>query len=97
MKAKVLTDFQICVGVPFMLLRVRAEYCGGALVFLWGGAMRRGGFGFYFLGVFCWCWRGNCLFWGGDWALGYTSMGFWHYSDLSQFPRILSVKSFSNS
>ena len=52
MKAKVLTDFQICVGVPFMLLRVRAEYCGGALVFLWGGAMRRGGSVSIFWGSF---------------------------------------------
>ena len=29
MKTKVLTDFQICVSVPFMLLRARAEYLGG--------------------------------------------------------------------
>ena len=40
MKTKVLTDFQICVSVPFMLLRARAEYLGGgALVFLWGGGL----------------------------------------------------------
>ena len=52
MKAKVLTDFRICVGVPFMLLRVRAEYCRGALVFLWDGAMRRGGSVSIFWGSF---------------------------------------------
>ena len=46
MKTKVLTDFRICVGVPFMLLWARA------LVFLWGGTLLRGGSNSVFWGSF---------------------------------------------
>ena len=58
MEAKVLTDFRICVSVPFMLLRARAGYVGGggAIVFLWGGALRRGG--------------GVSIFWGSFASIG---------------------------
>ena len=43
----------------------------------------------FFPGVFCWCWHN----FGGDWALGYNSMKFWDYSDLSWFPKIQSLLS----
>ena len=33
-------------------------------------------------------------FWRGNWALGYHSMGFRHFPDISEFPKILS---FDNS
>ena len=46
-------------------------------------------FSFFFPGVFCWCWHN----FGGDWVLGYNSMKFWDYSDLSWFPKILSLLS----
>ena len=32
-----------------------------------------------------------------DWTLGYNSMKFWHYSELSWFRTFLSLKSFNNS
>ena len=32
-----------------------------------------------------------------DWALGNNSMKFWDLPDISQFPKILSLKSFGNS
>ena len=35
-------------------------------------------------------------FWRGDWAPGYHSMGFRHFPDISQFPRILILKAFGN-
>ena len=36
-------------------------------------------------------------FLGEDWALGYNSMKFGHYFQLSYFPKILNLKSFGNS
>ena len=36
------------------------------------------------------------LFWEDDWALGYNSTNFWHFHNIPQFPKILSLKSFSN-
>ena len=39
-------------------------------------------------------------FWQGDWALGwalgYHSMGFRHFPDISLLPKVLSLKSFGN-
>ena len=37
------------------------------------------------------CGAGQCG--AGEWALGYNSMGFWDFSDISLFPKILSLKS----
>ena len=37
------------------------------------------------------------LFWQEDWALGYPSMKFRHFPDISQFPKVLSLKLFGNS
>ena len=37
------------------------------------------------------------LFWEEDSALGYNSMKFWDFPNLSKFPKILSLKSFGNS
>ena len=34
---------------------------------------------------------------GGGWALGNNSMRFWDFSDISCFPKILSLKLFGNS
>ena len=36
-------------------------------------------------------------FWKEDWALGCVSTLIWHFSNISQFPKILSLTSFSNS
>ena len=38
-----------------------------------------------------------CNFWKEDWALGCISTYFAHFSNISYFPKILSVKSFNNS
>ena len=35
-------------------------------------------------------------FWKGDWALGYVSTQIWDFSNISLFPKILSLKSFDN-
>ena len=35
-------------------------------------------------------------FWEGDWALGYHSLKLRQFPDISKFPMILSVNSFSN-
>ena len=35
-------------------------------------------------------------FWEEDWALGYNSMKFGDFSDISKFPKILSLRSFGN-
>ena len=32
-----------------------------------------------------------------DWALGFVSTEIWDFSNVSQFPKILSLKSFDNS
>ena len=36
-------------------------------------------------------------FWKGDWALGYVSTQLWDFTDISLFPKILTLKSFGNS
>ena len=36
-------------------------------------------------------------FWKGDWALGYSSILIWDFSNSPAFPKILSLKSFGNS
>ena len=36
-------------------------------------------------------------FWKKDWTLGYYSLKLKHFPDISQFPKIQSLKSFSNS
>ena len=40
---------------------------------------------------------GNLSFWPGDRAPGYLCIGFGHFPDIWQFPRILTLKSFGNS
>ena len=35
-------------------------------------------------------------FWQGDWALGYPSMKFRWFTDISQFPKIVSLNLFGN-
>ena len=37
------------------------------------------------------------LFWQEDWEIGFHSMKFRHFPHTSQFPKILSFKSFRNS
>ena len=36
-------------------------------------------------------------FWKGDWTLGYVSTQIWDFPNISLFPKILSLKSLSNS
>ena len=36
-------------------------------------------------------------FWKVDWALAYVSTQIWPFPNISQFPKILSFKSFDNS
>ena len=40
---------------------------------------------------------GKAVILAGDWALGYHSMGFTHFPDISSFPKILSLKLFGSS
>ena len=47
---------------------------------------------FLFLKSFCLVLKGF-WFWEEDWALGYNSMGFWDFPEISWFPKILSLKS----
>ena len=72
-----------------------AAYVGLAL---WGGGV---GFGFYFSAGFCWCWRGFGFGgWGGGagvWGLGYISLQFWDFPNISKFLKILSINSFGHS
>ena len=37
------------------------------------------------------------FWWGEHWALGYNSIKFWDFPDISWFPKILCLKSFGNS
>ena len=36
-------------------------------------------------------------FWMGDWALGSIFTHFWHFSNISEFNKVLSLKSFGSS
>ena len=75
----------------FRGLQSGAGYLGLALVFGRNSA-RKSFFGAFLLVLT------KFLFWrGGGWTLGYHSMEFRHLTDISYFPRILSLKSFGNS
>ena len=77
------------------------KYLRKALVSMWNSKIRET-FNFYFSAVFCWYqqsfyfekWPGH---WEEDWALDYNSMNFWDFPDLSEFPKILSLKSWGKS
>ena len=53
------------------------KYLRITLVFMWNGALPEG-FGYYYLLVLA-----EFSFWLGYWALGYHSMGFRHFPDVS--------------
>ena len=57
---------------------------GLAVVFVWGGAQRGGGgvVKFLFFDRFLLVLVG-VSFWSGDWALGYHSLDFRHFPDIS--------------
>ena len=63
-----------------LFLRSVAVYLGLALVFVWGGA-RRGGFNLSFEGFLLVL--VGLSFWRGGWALGYRSMCFGQFPDVS--------------
>ena len=65
------------------------RYLRLTLVFMWNAVLREM-FNFCkgFLMVLA-----KLLFWPGDWALGYYSMEFRHFLDISWFPKMLSLKS----
>ena len=66
--------------------RFRGQWLAGclglALVFVWGGARRGGGGDFLFFGTFLLV-LAKLSFWWGPWALGYHSMVFRHFPDIS--------------
>ena len=69
------------VGAAWVGLRWLAGYLGLALFFGWDGALR-GKFHVCCSRVFCQCQPGF-HFGGGGWGLGYHSMGFGHFPDIS--------------
>ena len=67
---------------------------GQTLVFVWDSA-QGGKFSFYFQ-EFLASIEKNDSFLQGDWALVYNSSKFWDFLDISEFPKILSLKLFWN-
>ena len=65
------------------------------LVFMWSTELRER-FNYYFWGHLC-HYKTKFSFWRGDWALGYHSVKFRHFPNISVFSKILSLISFSNS
>ena len=65
------------------------------LVFMWNNALR-GKFNFYFTKSFLLVLT-KFSFSQEDWALGYYSLNFLEFPDISWFPEILSYKLFGNS
>ena len=90
---------QFGVGRVYNILKLFCSRVTGylrlTLVFVLGSA-RREGFNICFFRMFL-VLLPKLSFWRGDWALGYHSMGFGHFPDISRFPKILSLQSFSNS
>ena len=78
------------ITIPSKLQSV-TKYLGLTLVFTWNSALREK-INFYFSRNVV-----TLSFWHEGWALGYHSMEFRHFPDISQFPKILSLKSFANS
>ena len=64
-----------------LLLQPPTKYLRKTLVFMWNSVLREK-FDFYFQGVFLLVLT-KFSFWEEDWAIGYNSMEFWHYSELS--------------
>ena len=62
---------------------------------MWNSPQREK-FNFYFL-FFIFLVLRKLSFWQGNWALGYHSMMFRQIPDISEFPKILSLKSLGNS
>ena len=65
------------------------------LVFMWNSTLRYK-FNFYFSRVFL-LGLTKCFFWYGDYTLGYHFMEFRDVSNIPEFSKILSLKSFGNS
>ena len=65
------------------------------LVFVWNRTLRER-VNFYFFRDFLLV-LAKFSFWGGSLGLGYNSMKFWDFANISWFPKILSLQPFGNS
>ena len=72
-------------------LQLFTKYLRLTVVFMWKSALREK-FNFFFLLLLT-----KFSFWQEDLALGYYSMKFEDFLDISLFPKILSLRSFGNS
>ena len=86
----ILIDCMIFLTIPTIIHNIYET----TLVFMWNKNMEK--FQFLFFSTFLLV-STKLLFWEDDWALGYNSRKFWDFPGLSKFPKILSLKSFTNS